>query len=63
MSYPERRYNHPDNLFFYSVLCNLYQSWYDIVLPMFDDHQERYVTTEGKDVLIDLFCDILLKRK
>jgi len=32
--YPKRRHNHPDNLLFNSVLCNLYQSWYNIVLPI-----------------------------
>lgn len=63
MSYPERCYDHSDNILFYSVLCNLYQSRYDIILPIFNDHQEIYAIMEGKDVLVNLFCDILLKWK
>jgi hypothetical protein len=61
MTYTERCYYHSDNLLFYSVLCNLYQSRYDIVLPIFNDHYERYAITEGKDVLVNLLCNILLK--
>ena len=59
MSYPERCYNHSDNLLFYSILCNLHQSRYDIVLPKFN--QKGYAIMEGKDVLVNLFCDILLE--
>ena len=38
LTHPERCYNDSDNLLFYSVLCNLYQSRYDIVLPIFNNH-------------------------
>ena len=41
MPYPECRYNYSDNLLFHSVLCNLYQSRYDIVLPIFNDRQKK----------------------